>query len=275
MSDILRSDDFGLKIYDRFPLKYREDDITQNFALKRYLQSASDGGYTHIINDTNGILDLVDPSSVNIDFLPVLYKQYGLDLFNGIPEIYLRYLLPKIGEAWSLKGSLRVVEFITSAVSGVKTVPEITYDEEGNPFISVRLAMDYNIDSGYFPEVEQLKKLLANFVPFYCDLGIYYNYLFYETEQLKVTDTTHTSLKLTYEDSTKFSLIDPNRLTKPPAVFGMAVAGVSVFGYTGDYVDDFEDSVREMVVDTSTLSASLETYSVIRTLDGNEIRLDY
>ena len=45
MSNILNSEDFGLKIYNRFPPKYREDDVGQKLALKRYLQALSDGGF--------------------------------------------------------------------------------------------------------------------------------------------------------------------------------------------------------------------------------------
>ena len=275
MSNILKSDDFGLKIYNRFPPKYREDDITQNFALKRYIQATSDGGFAHVINESNGILNLVDSSNINVELLPILYNQYGLDLFNGIPENYLRYLLPRMSEAWSLKGSLDVVEFITSAISGVKSVPEITYDEDGNPYVSVRLEMDYNIDSSYFPDNEQLRKLLVNFVPFYCDLGIYYTYLFYENRALKMVDTVHTSFTLSCEESTRFNLFDPTRITIPPAIFGKAVAGVSKFGYTGDYSDAYEDSIVEVMVESSSFSSSLECYSVIRTLDGTETHLDY
>ena len=275
MPNILRSDDFGLKIYDRFPPKYREDDVAQNFALKRYLQSLSDGGFAHVINDANGILNLVDPDNVDAKLLPILFRQYGLELFNGIPENYLRYLLPKIGEAWSRKGSLGVVEFITSAVSGVKSVPEITYDSEGNPFVSVKLEMDYNIDGSYFPEVDQLKKLLVNFIPFYCDLGIYYNYLFYETNTLKMVDTVTTSFILSCNETGRINTRNPNSISLPPAIFGRAIAGISIFGYTGDYSDAFNDYVKEMAVDECLFNTSLDTYSVIRTLDGNETRLDY
>ena len=42
MSNILNSKDFGLKIYNRFPPKYREDDVEQKYALKRYIQSLSE-----------------------------------------------------------------------------------------------------------------------------------------------------------------------------------------------------------------------------------------
>lgn len=183
MSSIFNSDDFGLKLYNRFPPKYREDDVGQNYALKRYLQALSDGGFKYAIDEINGITTLIDPDRVDAKVLPVLFKQYGLDIFNGIPEEYLRYLLPKLGEAWSKKGSLSVVEFITSSLSGIKTSTEVNYDEKDNPVVNVRLEMDYNIGD-YFPEAEQFTRLLQNFVPFYCDVSMLYSYLFYEFQVL-------------------------------------------------------------------------------------------
>lgn len=275
MSNILRSDDFGLKIYDRFPPKYREDDGAHSFALKRYLQATSDGGFAHIINDTNGILNLIDPDSVDSSLLPILFSQYGLELFNGIPENYLRYLLPRMGEAWSKKGSLEVVEFITSAVSGIKPLPEIKYDEKENPLVEVKLEMDYNIGN-YFPEIDQLKKLLRNFIPFYCDLEIYYTYMFYDSTALKMVDDVDLSFTLTDKDSASINTRNPNSLNIPPAVFGQAVAGVSIFGYTSEYSDTFEDSVKESILETGSINSSLDnTYSIIKKRNGMETRLEY
>lgn len=187
MSNILNSEDFGLKIYNRFPPKYREDDVGQNFALKRYLQSLSDGGFKHSIDEINGITHLIDPDKVDAKVLPVLFKQYGLDVFNGIPEEYLRYLLPKLGEAWAKKGSLNIIEFITTALSGTKSTTEVNYDEQDNPMIDIKLEMDYSL-SDFVPDVEQFTRLLQNFVPFYCDMNLIYSYLFYENLVLRTRD---------------------------------------------------------------------------------------
>ena len=177
MSNILNSEDFGLKIYNRFPPKYREDDAKENFALRNYLQVLSEGGFKYSIDEINGILNLIDPNNVDSKVLPMLFKQQGLEIFNGIPEQYLRYLLPKLGEAWSKKGSLSVLEFITSSLSGVKTSTEVIYEEgKEDPFVAVRLEMDYNIGD-YFPEAEHFNRLLKNFVPFYCDVILLYSYL--------------------------------------------------------------------------------------------------
>lgn len=187
MSNILSSDDFGLKIYNRFPPVYREEDAKVNFALKRYLQALSDGGFKYAIDEINGITALIDPNTALSKALPILFKQYGLEIFNGIPEPYLRYLLPKLGEAWSKKGSLSVVEFITSSLSGIKTSTIVEYDEEENPTVGVRLEMDYNIGD-YFPEASQFSRLLRNFVPFYCDLNLIYSYLFFENDTVVGTE---------------------------------------------------------------------------------------
>lgn len=187
MSNILNSKDFGLKIYNRFPPKYREDDAMHSYALKRYLQSLSDGGFAYSIDEMNGILDLIDPIKVDAKLLPVLFKQYGLEVFNGIPEEYLRYLLPNLGEAWSKKGSTSVVEFVTSSLSGIKTSTQTTYTDDNNPLITVKLEMDYSLGD-YFPDVERFSRLLTNFIPFYCDTKLIYSYVFNEKQVLNSVD---------------------------------------------------------------------------------------
>jgi len=184
MANTLNDKDFGLKMYNRFPPKYREDDVSQKYALKRYLEALADGGFSPTITDINGITTLIDAERVDSKVLPILLRQFGFETFNGIPENYLRYLLPKLGEAWSKKGSLDVVEFITSALSGVKVTTNTTIDEDGfTPIIEVKLEMDYNIGE-YFPEVEQFNRILEKFLPFYSKKSLVYSYMFYEDLRL-------------------------------------------------------------------------------------------
>lgn len=181
----LDSKDFGLKIYNKFPPKYREDDASQSYALQRFLESLSDGGFSHIIDDTNNLISLVNPNTVESKFLPILYKQFGLEISNEIPENYLRYLLPKLGVAWSQKGTLSILEFITTSLSGVKVSSELSYDENGDPLITVFLEMDYNIGD-YFPDAEQFLKLLNMFLPFYVDKNLVYSYVFYDSQVVRM-----------------------------------------------------------------------------------------
>lgn len=201
MSNILNSEDFGLKIYNRFPPKYREDDAMNGNALMRYIQALSDGGFKYSIDEINGIINLIDPDKVDSKILPTLFKQYGLEIFNGIPGQYLRYLLPKLGEMWSRKGSLSAIEFITSSLSGIKTTTSVDYDEENNPTVTVRLEMDYSLGD-YFPEADQFTRLLTNFVPFYSDIAMVYSYLFYETQVLTCKDNDFYNITDRGEDIT-------------------------------------------------------------------------
>ena len=295
MSNILNSNDFGLKIYNRFPPKYREDDVGQRYALKRYIEALSDGGFKPVIDDINGITHLIDPDNIDAKLLPIQFKQYGLELFNGIPENYLRYLLPRLGEAWSMKGTLGVVEFITSSISGVKAVTEVTFDEKENPYINIRLEMDYSIDDSYFPNDEQLKRLLLNFIPFYCDLGLYYAYMFYESQVLKTGDETLTKIKDIVSDNGNLKRWNLKEGAYS-SLFGQAILGKSVFGYRGEDTEECEDHIKENVVvesvsfvledidlDTgneynvvngSRIKYSDSCYSII-TINGEQTRIEY
>lgn len=187
----LDSSNFGSKIYNRFPAKYREDDSLQNYALKRYIEALSDGGFKYAIDEINGLMNLINPVNVDTEVLPILFSQYGLEVFNGIPENYLRYLLPRLGEAWSKKGSISAIEFITSSLSGVKVETEITYDDKGNPFIGINLEMDYSM-ANYFPKMSQFYRILSNFVPFYCDFGVSYKYVYSDTDSIFYKDSEET-----------------------------------------------------------------------------------
>lgn len=183
---LLSSEDFGLKIYERFPPAYREIDEHFNLALKRYLQSLSDGGFKYSIEEINGLLDLVDPDRVGADVLPFLYSQYGLELFNGIPENYLRYFLPFLSLAYSKKGSLGVIPFITTSLSGIRTSTDIALDAYGNPEMNVTLEMDYQVvGNNFFPKSEQFKRILENFLPFYVHCTIVYLYTLFENVNLR------------------------------------------------------------------------------------------
>lgn len=267
MSNILNSEDFGLKIYNRFPPKYREDDVGQNFALKRYLQALSDGGFKYSIDEINGIADLKDPDKVDSKVLPILFKQYGLDIFNGIPEEYLRYLLPKLGEAWTKKGSLSVIEFITSSITGVKTDTEVKFDSQENPLINVKFEMDYNLN-GYFPDSNQFIRLLENFVPFYCDLGLVYSYLFYENQILVGKDEE--VFANIHENKSEKGLLG---LRKIPSYGGSSVLNEVVLGdfvlnntpasTTGDEVDEYIDRIIYNYLDNCLVHTKEEVNNIV------------
>lgn len=254
MSNTLSNEEYGLKLYNRFPPKYREDDIGENFALKRYLESLADGGFKFVIDDINGITNLIDPDNIDAKLLPILFEQYGLEIFNGIPENYLRYLLPKLGEAWSMKGSLSVIEFITSSLSGIKTTTEVVYDEEDNPLIEIRLEMDFNIGD-YFPETEQFNKIIKNFLPFYCDAVLIYSYMFYENGIISVKEDTDTHITDVKDE------VGEIRRFKGSSVFGEIIIGSTPIGFHTDYMDSFEDHITEIPKEVCTLAPPVDSHT--------------
>lgn len=268
MSNILSSEDFGLKLYNKFPPKYREDDVDQKFALKRYLQSASDGGFKPVIEDINGLTELINPSKTKKNILPILFRYYGLEVFNGIPESYLRYLLPKLGEAWSKKGSLSVVEFISSSLSGIKTSTEVVYDELGNPDIEVRLEMDYSMDGSYFPDIGQFKRLLENFIPFYCDLILLNSYLFSESQSVAGSDSSLAHLTENSEDSTYIVTRKDGEYNEGMATIGEAVLGVAVLGRQVDTMDTYTDSIK--MSDNEDINIKQPTDSLVTQSNDSE-----
>lgn len=182
MGSVLDSDIFGEKIYERFPSKYKQDDAEQNYSLKRFIFSASEGGFKYIIDETNGLLDLLNPSVAPEKVLKLLYKNYGLEVFNGIPEEYLRNFLPYLNEACSYKGSLTSIDYISTSVTGIETHSDIVVNDEDN---SVDLTITLELTSSvvkYFPDYAQFMRILEKFIPFYCNLFVVYNYMYADDE---------------------------------------------------------------------------------------------
>ena len=182
-NSFLNSDTFWEKIYDRFPQKYRADDEKLNFPLRKYIQAAGEGGFKYAIDEINGLPDLLDPFNTTEEGLLVLFQYYGLPLFHGIPVTYLRYLLPRLSEAWQKKGSLESIEFVVSSLSGIRTSTTVHYGADNLPQVDVRLEMDFNMGE-YFPDAAQFNRILDKFVPFYIDKTLIYVYVFYESQRL-------------------------------------------------------------------------------------------
>lgn len=239
MANLLDSKNFGTKIYSRFPTKYKEDDVSQNYALKRYIEALSDGGYSLAIEDINGITSLIDPDKVDANILPVLFEQYGLIVFNGIPESYLRYLLPKLSEAYEQKGSLTVIEFITSALTGVKVYLEVQDLE-----LTITLEMDSSVGQEYFPDSEKFGRIIDKFLPFYFGRNLIYAYVFYENQTLKPREEYDMEVTDFKEE---YSCIPSYRMGIPTMLNNTGILLNSTFVLnpepTGDYVDSHVDNI--------------------------------
>lgn len=176
MPNILDSNTFGEKIYNRFPIKYREDDVEHNYALRRFIFTAAEGGFKYVIDDANGILNLIDPSTAPLEVINLLYEQFGVPMFNGIPEEFLRNFLPNLGRALDYRGTLSVIDYVATSISGVKTTTEVEVDETDNS-VDLTVTLDMGkLGVRYFPDYAQFIDIMENFIPFYCYLYVVSNY---------------------------------------------------------------------------------------------------
>lgn len=189
MSKVMDSKTFSGKLYNTLPVMYHNADSMVDYALKRYLQVLSDGGYSFVVDELNGILNLNDPERTPSEVLGVLFEQYGLPLFNGIPEVYLRKLLPILGDLYARKGATTVIEYLTSIISDVKTDIVISPDFLNDYHIDLRLEMDYGQTGARdLPDREQLLRIIKEFLPFFIEVTIIFVYLFYETAKLQARE---------------------------------------------------------------------------------------
>ena len=192
MSTTLNGTKFGERLYDTLPHLYHSEDEMVDFALKRYLQALSDGGYAYVIDELNGILDLNDPTKTPAEVLPVLFEQYGLPIFNGIPEAYLRKLLPILRDLYARKGATTVIEYLTSIISDVKSEVIISPDFKENYHIDIRLEMDYDQQGARdLPDREQLLRIIKEFLPFFIEVTFIFSYLFYELAKIQAREFSH------------------------------------------------------------------------------------
>lgn len=208
---MLDSSTFGEKLYNTFPEGYKFDDISTNYTLKRYIETCAEGGFKYVIDELNNILTLVDASSIDEELLPILFKNYGLEIFYGVPTLYLRKLLPMIGDLYSRKGSIASVEYITSIVSGVKTIVSLDENYATNRRVNVMLMMDYGMQySKKFPTKDQLERIITEFLPFYCNVTIIYSFLFIEEAKglFIGDDTAFDVIRYTNKEGSKPVVID-------------------------------------------------------------------
>ncbi len=183
MSNLIKEETFGLELYNRFPEMYKKDDEGTGYALKRYMQAAGEG-FKCAFEELNGIPDLIDPLKIPGEYLVLMFYSYGMEIFNGVPEPFLRNMIPIIGDLFSRKGSISTLVFLTSLVSGVETTLEYSNFAEDHT-LHVDLFIDYDKVGNSFPSQEQLVRIMNEFLPFYCRALIHYT--FYYEDDLKLS----------------------------------------------------------------------------------------
>lgn len=254
----LDTDAFTDRAYEMLPKLYRDLDEKTGYQLKRFMKSIADSAVSSMIEESNGILDLNDPDRTPSNVLPVLFKQYGMDIFYGLPEYYIRKLLPLMGDIYARKGSTSALEYLASVLSEVTAEVVVSDDFEHDRHIDLVLEMDYDGGEHGIPDRDQMAKLVENFVPFFINTTVIYLYSFYDSIRLRVYEWYKDRVRETtgeyceiipaYETDYKFFR---SGLFGESLVFGDKNVWLLDVDYTKDHIKD----VRE---DVSVLSASEE-----------------
>lgn len=272
MSTTLNGTKFGERLYDTLPHLYHSEDEMVDFALKRYLQALSDGGYAYVIDELNGILDLNDPTKTPAEVLPVLFEQYGLPIFNGIPEAYLRKLLPILRDLYARKGATTVIEYLTSIISDVKSEVIISPDFKKNYHIDIRLEMDYDQQGARdLPDREQLLRIIKEFLPFFIEVTFIFSYLFYELAKIRAKEFSHDYVTEIRSEHTRLPSKKGTSMFPTLNNFDLGLNDSIYLNetyYYSEEVDEFWDKISYILQETGNLDAQKSNQYLRQTLNN-------
>lgn len=272
MSTTLNGTKFGERLYDTLPYLYHSEDEMVDFALKRYLQALSDGGYAYVIDELNGILDLNDPTKTPAELLPVLFEQYGLPIFNGIPEAYLRKLLPILIDLYARKGATTVIEYLTSIISDVKSEVIISPDFKENYHIDIRLEMDYDQQGARdLPDREQLLRIIKEFLPFFIEVTFIFSYLFYELAKIQAKEFSHDYITEIRSEHTRLPSKKGTSMFPTLNNFDLGLNDSIYLNetyYYSEEVDEFWDKISYILQETGNLDREKSNQYLRQTLNN-------
>lgn len=272
MSTTLNGTKFGERLYDTLPHLYHSEDEMVDFALKRYLQALADGGYAYVIDELNGILDLNDPTKTPAEVLPVLFEQYGLPIFNGIPEAYLRKLLPILRDLYARKGATTVIEYLTSIISDVKSEVIISPDFKENYHIDIRLEMDYDQQGARdLPDREQLLRIIKEFLPFFIEVTFIFSYLFYELAKIRAKEFSHDYITEIRSEHTRLPSKKGTSMFPTLNNFDLGLNDSIYLNetyYYSEEVDEFWDKISYILQETGNLDAQKSNQYLRQTLNN-------
>lgn len=272
MSTTLNGTKFGERLYDTLPRLYHSEDEMVDFALKRYLQVLADGGYAYVIDELNGILDLNDPTKTPAEVLPVLFEQYGLPIFNGIPEAYLRKLLPILRDLYARKGATTVIEYLTSIISDVKSEVIISPDFKENYHIDIRLEMDYDQQGARdLPDREQLLRIIKEFLPFFIEVTFIFSYLFYELAKIQAKEFSHDYITEIRSEHTRLPSKKGTSMFPTLNNFDLGLNDSIYLNetyYYSEEVDEFWDKISYVLQETGNLEREKSNQYLRQTLNN-------
>ena len=227
MSDLLlNAENFGEKIYNRFPVKYRDDDLKNEIALYRYITAIGDSAFKDTIQNINGLLNLLDTSLLPDTFLPVILRHYGLNVdgIEDVPSKYLRHLLNGLPTAVRYRGNVGAIKYLLMCM--------LTDTEIAEEDITVTAPTDvtggYLIEFNTHTEEETaemqdfiftrgVSNIINSFVPFFNYISFEVSNSYVSNVELSVTEE-YSITNAVIEDSTSVIFDGTNYIEMPYSV---------------------------------------------------------
>lgn len=147
-------------IYNKkIPEIYRvaDDELTSNKDLYRFLQSGFEGGFAGKLDKIASLKTLIDPYMCPEEYLPYLYKSFGLPYFEDIGVYYNRKFLANLGTFIKRRGTMGGYKYIIRALTGFES--DINYERVTTNNATARL-LHFILN---VPSVKDLDKLEISF----------------------------------------------------------------------------------------------------------------
>lgn len=134
-------------IYNKkIPAVYRiaDEEGTKKKDLYRFLQVGFQGGYTDTLEKAAMMKALVNPMTCPEEFLPYLFKSWGLPYFEDIGVYYNRKFLQNIGIFLKMRGTMGGTKYIIRALTGFDsnlTYKRVDTDEEKGRYLYVEFLL--------------------------------------------------------------------------------------------------------------------------------------
>ena len=110
--------DVGHYLYNHLPSIYREEDITTDYTLKRFLDTVG-LIMSETLDETVNLLDLIDVEKTPTHLLPYYARMFGYEYDTSVPEDFQRKYLANIVDIQKRKGTKEVLEFTARELTGM------------------------------------------------------------------------------------------------------------------------------------------------------------
>jgi hypothetical protein len=215
---IINGKNYSEYFYDKLPAAYRKEDLAQmNTPLKRYLESLVEGGFNPSVQDTLGVLDLIDVEKCPSEFLPYLCENYGLKYSADIDEVFQRKFLSDFTELKQRIGTLSFFDYIVRELSGYL----VTITESGNNLNIVLTAYEDDV------QLATKQGVITRYISCYIPVGMILNLV----------------TLYNYEESADFWSLSTDIDTPPVITQNIGIEPSIIC--TESYVDDIIESLGE------------------------------